>query len=96
MSENNFKKEDLAKKLSQKTGYSLLFSKVVINYLINLLKVLIQQNNLVLKNFGTFKIINKKERTGRNPKTNEPYIIKQRNSIQFIASKNLIKKINQK
>ncbi len=96
MIEKNFKKEDIAKKLSQKTGYSLSFSKIIINNLINFLKVLLQKNNLILKNFGTLKIINKKERIGRNPKTNEPYVIRQRNSIQFIASKNLIKKINKK
>ena len=34
-----------------------------------------QEKYLNLKNIGTFKIINKKERIGRNPKTKEEFYI---------------------
>ena len=47
-----------------------------------------------LKNFGTFKILNKNERIGRNPKTKEIHIIKKRKTISFVPSKAFIKKLN--
>ena len=37
----------------------------------------------------------KKERIGRNPKTNDVFIIKKRNSISFTVSKNLLSRCKQ-
>ena len=54
----------------------------------------IKDNDLNLKNLGSFKIINKKERVGRNPKTKEEFLIKPRKSISFTASKNFKLDIN--
>ena len=54
----------------------------------------INKGNFGLKNIGIFKIIYKKERLGRNPKTGEDFIISKRNSISFKPSKNLTKSIN--
>ena len=51
-------------------------------------------NALVSKNRGSFKIVDKKERTGRNPKTKELFLINARKSIVFKASKKLLKSIN--
>ena len=47
-----------------------------------------------LKNIGTFKILNKKERIGRNPRTKEIYKIKARKTLAFKPSTNLSRKIN--
>ena len=54
----------------------------------------IKTNNLYLKNIGSFKLISKKERVGRNPKTKENFIISSRRSISFKVSKNLINILN--
>ncbi len=94
MSKNNFKKIDFSKNLSKKTGYSLVFSKKIHKDLIDILQNQIKNNLLVLKNIGKFKLIEKKERIGRNPKNKKEYIIEKRKSISFIASKNILKKIN--
>ena len=55
---------------------------------------MIKNNNLVLKNIGTFKLSTKNERIGRNPKTKEEFLISKRKSIRFIVSKNLSKVLN--
>ena len=47
-----------------------------------------------LKNIGSFKILAKKERIGRNPKTKEEFIITPRNTVSFTASKFLKKIVN--
>ena len=47
-----------------------------------------------IHNFGTFILKKKKSRIGRNPKTKEDVVIKDRFVVTFKASKNLLKYIN--
>ena len=92
---NNIKKVDLIKSLSQKTGYSQLISKKIFADLIYLLIYSIKNTgNLNLKNFGSFNLINKLERVGRNPKTKKEFIISSRKYIKFTTSKKLLEKLN--
>ena len=95
MTKKNITKKEITKILSEKIGLSSLYSKKIVNDLIQIIIKQIKNNNLILKNIGTFKIINKNERIGRNPKTKEQFLIKKRKSISFISSKNLTKIINQ-
>ena len=94
MSQNNLTKEDICIFLSRKKGYSVLYSKKIINNLIEILIDEIKENPFNLKNIGTFKILNKKERIGRNPRTKEIYKIKARKTLAFKPSTNLSRKIN--
>jgi Bacterial nucleoid DNA-binding protein len=94
VTQNNFNKIVIAKILSDKKGFSILFSKKIVEDLLEILKINILRNNLKLKNIGSFKIINKSERIGRNPKTKEIFKITSRKSISFISSKNLKKFFN--
>ena len=84
----NFKKKDIIKELSFKTGYPMLFSKKLIDNLLECIITNICSNQLILNNFGVFKTIEKKKRIGRNPKTNKEYIIHSRRSLKFTPSKN--------
>ena len=94
MKKNNLTKIDIAKELSKKTGYSLELSKILINNLLIVLISAIRKNKLNLKNIGTFRLINKSERIGRNPITKENFVITSRKSISFIASKKLLSVVN--
>jgi len=49
-----------------------------------------------LSGFGTFKILNKKSRIGRNPKTKVEYQIKARKVVTFLPSYLTKKEINKK
>ena len=90
----NLKKINIIKDLSVKTGYSSNYSKKVINELIDAILQNIKNGHLNLKNIGSFKLIKKNEREGRNPKTKEKFVIHARNSISFSASRNLLNEIN--
>ena len=81
MLKKDFKKIDLVKDLSLKTGYSQNYSKKIVDDLINIFIQNIKSGNLNLKNIGSFKLLNKKERIGRNPKTKEEFIITSRKSL---------------
>ena len=94
MKKNNLTKIDIAKELSKKTGYSLELSKILINSLLIVLISSIKKNKLNLKNIGTFRLINKSERIGRNPITKENFVITSRKSISFITSKKLLSVVN--
>ena len=51
---------------------------------------IINKDKLSLKNFGSFKILNKKPRLGRNPKTKETFIISARKTLTFITLEFLV------
>ena len=94
MKQNKLQKLDISKDLSKKTGFSISYSKNLIEGLINILKENISKNNLILKNIGSFKVVNKKKRLGRNPKTMEKFKITSRKSISFTAAKKILLKFN--
>ncbi len=91
---DNLTKNLLSYYLSKKKGFSLKFSRKIVEDFIEILSFLFVNNKTIIKNFGTFKIIFKAERVGRNPKTNEVYTIKSRKSLSFVPAKKLIKKLN--
>ena len=95
MSRKNLTKIIIAKNLSLKTGFSISFSKKLIDDLILCITEIIKTEKLNLKNLGTFKIINKKERKGRNPKTKEQFVITARKTIRFIPSKKISLELNE-
>ena len=87
-------KKDLIKDITLKTGLSSNVSKKIFNDLVNILILNIKKGSLVLKNVGSFKIIEKKERIGRNPKTKEEFIISARKTVSFTPSKKIIENLN--
>ena len=88
-----FTKEDISKKINLKTGLSNSYTKQVTDDFISILKYLIKSREISIKNFASFKIINKKSRTGRNPKNKKIYNIDSRKSLSFKPSKKLSAKI---
>lgn len=55
---------------------------------------LIKDGKVILRGFGSFQVIDKKERLGRNPKTGEDAVISARRVPSFKASKLLKVKVN--
>jgi integration host factor subunit alpha len=94
LNNNKFTKNNFIIELSKKTGFSKSISKKLVDDLLEALISNIITGKLILKNIGTFKLLKKKERVGRNPKTKEEFIIKSRKSLTFIASKYLSNLLN--
>ena len=88
---NKIKKIEIAKKIKEKTGFSLFFSKKLTDDIIKILIENIRLGYFNIKNIGNFRILKKKRRVGRNPKTKKEYIIEARKVISFIVSKNVSK-----
>ena len=90
MPKRNITKLFLSKILSDKLGFSELYSKKLTDDLIKIIINNIITGNFNLKNIGTFKIIKKKKKIEKNPKTKEEFIISARKSLIFSPSKKLI------
>ena len=95
MFKKNFTKQDLINDVSNNTGYSSSFSKKLVNDLINIIIENIKKGNFILKNVGSFKVIHKNKRIGRNPRTGEEFIISPRKSLSFKPSKKIIQNLNE-
>ena len=86
-------KKNISKKINLKTGLPNLYTNQITDDFINILKNLIKDKEINIKNFATFRIINKSDRIGRNPKNKKIYKIKARKSLSFIISKKFNDKI---
>mgnify|MGYP001365450994 FL=1 len=90
----NLTKNHIVKEINLKIGLSDSYINKIVDSLIEILKVSIKKKELNIKNFGTFKTINKNERLGRNPKNKKIYKIAARKSLSFIISKKFNDEIN--
>jgi integration host factor subunit alpha len=93
--QNNFTREDIAESLHADFGLTkkdcIIFVNDIIDIIIEGLKT---AGYVKIHNFGSFKVIRKKSRIGRNPKTMENVMISERNVLKFKPSKMILNHIN--
>ena len=95
MVKKNFTRKDLSNKIYQNLGFSKnLSSKIVDNFFEALISGIIKSNKIKISSFGTFSVLNKKERIGRNPKTKVEAKITSRRVVKFKPSLIFKKRIN--
>ena len=95
MVKRNFTRRDLSNNISKELGFSKNFSlEIVDNFFETLVQHLVKFNKLKISSFGTFEVISKKERIGRNPKTKVEARITPRKIVKFKPSLFFKKKIN--
>ena len=95
MVSNNFTRKDLSNKIHKNVGFSKNLSlKIVDDFFESIILEIIKSNKIKISSFGTFKVINTKERTGRNPKTKIEAKILPRKVVKFKPSSFVKKEIN--
>ena len=95
MVKKNFTRKELSNNIFKRIGYSKNFSsEIVDDFFDTLIQHLIKFEKIKISSFGTFQVINKKERIGRNPKTKEEAKISSRKIVRFKPSSIFKKKIN--
>ncbi len=91
----NVTRDDISEYINSEFGLSKHDCNNLVNDILDYVIIgLIDHSIVKIHNFGTFKLRNKNQRIGRNPKTKEEVIINARKVISFIPSQHLIKKIN--
>ena len=95
MIKKNLTRKDITNKLHARLGLSKnLLSNILDNFFESLIKELIIKNKIKISSFGTFEVINKNERIGRNPKNKVEFKISSRKIVKFKASNMVKKKLN--
>ena len=95
MLKKNLTRKNLTDKIYQNLGFSKNFSSALIDDFFEIIvSELVKKNKIKISSFGTFEIINKKERIGRNPKTKEVAKISARKIVKFRPSILMKEKIN--
>ena len=95
MVNNNFTRKDLSNKIYKNVGFSKNLSlKIVDDFFESIILAIIKSNKIKILSFGTFSILNKKERMGRNPKTGVQAKIFSRKVVKFKPSILIKEKLN--
>ena len=95
MVKKNFTRKDLSENIFKNLGFSKNFSSIIVDdFFETLIDYIIKSNKVKITSFGTFEVINKRERIGRNPKTKVEAKISSRKVIKFKPSIIFKNKIN--
>ena len=95
MLKKNFTRKNLSNNVHQNLGFSKNISSLLVDeFFESLTFELIKFNRIKISSFGTFHVVNKKERMGRNPKTKVEAKIMARKVVKFKASNTIKKKLN--
>jgi len=94
---DNLSRDKLALILSEKTGVRASTVRKYIDVtLARMADGIVQDGKLKLSGFGTFDVLSKGERLGRNPRTGEDVMITPRRTVSFGLSQKLKSKINER
>ena len=92
---NNLTKKNIINSLYMQIGFSKKISEILLEDILDIITDNLKKfKKIKISNFGTFSIRSKKSRVGRNPKTKEEKIIKERNVVLFKPSKEFKEYIN--
>ena len=95
MLKKNFTRKDLTNRIHQNLGFSKNFSSSLLDEFFEVvISELINNKKIKISSFGTFEIVHKKERIGRNPKNKIAAKISSRDIVKFKPSLLFKKKIN--
>ena len=84
MVKKNFTRKELSNNIFKRIGFSKNLSSVIVDDFFEIMiQHLIKFKKVKISSFGTFQVINKKERIGRNPKTKEEKKISARKVVKF-------------
>ena len=88
-------KAELITKISEKAEVSKATAEKLLNAtLTSIHEGLAEGENLTLVGFGTFSVVNRAARTGRNPQTGKAINIPAKNVVKFKPGKNLSESVN--
>jgi nucleoid DNA-binding protein len=88
-------KEDIATIVAKTANIKKGVAENSIDVILKCMKQGLNKNgSLTIRKFGYFSTKNKRERSGRNPKTGEPAVITARRVVTFSPSKTLKQEVN--
>ncbi|MFH1230098.1 MAG: HU family DNA-binding protein [Planctomycetota bacterium] len=88
-------RKDIAQKIAKKCDITEVLARQIINELLNtIIETLQKEGRLELRDFGVFKVKERKARKARNPKTGQQVMLPLRKVIVFKPGCNVKKKLS--
>ncbi|ANC34684.1 integration host factor subunit alpha [Anaplasma phagocytophilum] len=88
-------KARIASMINREIGLSREDSLAIVGEILDeMSSSLVRCGSLKISSFGIFKVIRKKERVGRNPKTLEKFVVEEHNTVTFCPSVTVKRFIN--
>jgi nucleoid DNA-binding protein len=87
--DKSLNKGDLVAKIAKDAGIPKRQAEIVINSLIGVIKSSMKKQKVTLVGFGTFSVVRRKARKGRNPQTGAPIKIAARKVPKFTPGKEM-------
>ena len=93
----NITKKHLKNEINFNFGIPDILSEKILNSFFEIIiEGLNRDGEVTISNFGKFKILHKKARIGRNPRTKQQFTISKRKVVSFYPSLSIKKKMNEK
>ena len=89
-------KQEFIKEYARKTGETQVRSKELIEKIFEIVTENVEKSDVRMLPFGTFKLVTKKARTGRNPQTGKEIKIAAKKVVEFKISKAFKNQFNKK
>ena len=88
-------KAQLVSAMAEYSGLTKKESEIALNSFMHVVEDELKQGHKVqLVGFGSFDVVQRKEKAGRNPRTQEPLTIKATKTAKFKPGKDLKEKLN--
>jgi integration host factor subunit beta len=87
-------KKEIAKSIADKAGIPQLTVIEIVQLVFDgITQILVEEGNIELRNFGVFKVKNRKARKARNPRTGEAVMVPERKTVTFKAGREMMKRV---
>ena len=87
-------KKDIVRIISERANLTQLKTKEIVQWTFDeIIKTLLQEGRIELRNFGVFEVKTRKARRARNPRTNQPVTVEAKNVVTFQPGKEMEERV---
>lgn len=81
-------KRDMAERIAERCGITGIEAKVMVQHTLDeMVRCLVENGRLELRNFGVFQVVRTAPRKARNPRTGETVMVEARSVVKFKMGK---------
>ena len=89
-------KKEIAKKISEQSGITVLLALEAVQLVFDaILKTLLEEGRIELRNFGVFEVKRRRARKARNPRTGERLNVPARMVVAFKPGREMEERVSQ-
>lgn len=87
-------KKDIIKKIAENTGVTQKDATIIVDEFLSVIVENVQTDKVSIAGFGTFEVVERASRIGRNPQTSKEIFIPEHKVVKFKPAKNFKDSVN--